>query len=160
MMTRDFYKGDRVVVVEGEFQPHHGKVIDDVTGDFNGQRQYQVQLDDNGNEQISGMFLRDESLILDENDEIKNLLELITSPLPKNKVEELGNNLKQLSESLKSKNKSIFDQQHSYILQELQRAVKDKTITEESIKPITTSFEKLKYWLKKQEMSSTLGKLN
>lgn len=160
MMTRDFYKGDRVVVVEGKFQYQHGKVIADVTGDFNGQRQYQVQLDDNGNEQISGLYLRDESSSLDEKTEIKNLLELIKSRLPKNKVEELGNNLKQLSESLKSKNKSIFDQQYNYISQELQRAVKHKTITEESINPINTSFEKLKYWLKKQEISSTLGKLN
>ncbi len=160
MMTWYFNDGDRVVVTEGEFQYQHGRVIAHVTGDLDLQKQYQVLLDIGRNVQISGRILRDESSSLDEKTEVKNLLELITSRLPKNKVEELVNNLRQLSESLKSKNKSIFDQQHNYILQELQRAVKDRTITEESIKPIITSFEKLKYWLKKQEILSSLGKLN
>ncbi|WP_414570117.1 hypothetical protein [Nostoc sp. CCY 9925] len=162
MMTKDYFdNGDRVVVTEkGENCNRHGKVIAHVTGDFNFQQQYQIQLDDGIQVKISGRFLTDESSSLDEKTEIKNLLKLITSRLPKNKIEELDINLKHLIESLKSKNKSIFDQQYNYISQELQRAVKHKTITEESIKPINTSFEKLKYWLKKQEISSTLGKLN
>ncbi|MFN6496780.1 MAG: hypothetical protein RMX65_007190 [Nostoc sp. DedQUE01] len=162
MMTKDYFdNGDRVVVTEkGENCNRHGKVIAYVTGDFNFQQQYQIQLDDGIQVKISGRFLTDESSSLDEKTEIKNLLKLITSRLPKNKIEELDINLKHLIESLKYKNKSIFDQQYNYISQELQRAVKHKTITEESINPINTSFEKLKYWLKKQEISSTLGKLN
>ncbi|MDZ8109321.1 MAG: hypothetical protein RM338_27345 [Nostoc sp. DedQUE12a] len=150
MITTGFDNGDRVIVTEkGELHNQHGKIIARVTGDFDTQKQYQVQLDNGRNVKISGRFLTDESSVLDENAEIKNLLELITSRLPINKVEELEINLKHLRECLKSKNKSRFDQQYNYILEELKIAVENKFITEESKKPINISLDKLKYWLKK-----------
>jgi len=149
MIATGFDKGDRVVLTEkAELPNEHGKVIARVTGNFDTQKQYEVQLDNGRYVKISGGFLIDESSLLDENVEIKNFIELITSRLPKNKVEELEINLKHLRECLKSKNKSRFEQQYNYILEELKIAVENKFITEESRKPITFSLEKLKYWLK------------
>ncbi|MFN6563239.1 MAG: hypothetical protein RMY28_026080 [Nostoc sp. ChiSLP01] len=149
MIATGFDNGDRVVLTEkAELYNQHGKVIAHVTGNFDTQKQYEVQLDNGRNVKVSGGFLIDESSVLDENAEIKNLIELITSQLPKNKVEELEINFKYLRECLKSKNKSRFDQQYNYILEELKIADENKFITEESRKPITISLDKLKYWLK------------
>lgn len=150
MITTGFDKGDRVVLTEkAEIPNKHGKVIARVTGNFDTQKQYEVQLDNGRNVKISGRFLTDESSVLDENVEIKNLIELITSRLPKNKVEELEINLRHLRECLNSKNKLRFEQQYNYILEDLKIAVENKFITEESRKPINISLDKLKYWLKK-----------
>ncbi|MBD2677025.1 MULTISPECIES: hypothetical protein [Nostoc] len=75
MITTGFDNGDRVIVTEkGELHNQHGKIIAHVSDYFDVQKQYQVQLDNGRNVKISGRFLTDESSVLDENAEIKNLL--------------------------------------------------------------------------------------
>jgi hypothetical protein len=144
--------GDRVIVQEEPHKGQHGKVTAHVTGDFALQKQYQVKLDNGTTLQLSGNCLQDESLTLNEKDEIANISEQfkkLDSTIPRNIQQELRTHLRYLEESLKPKNKSKFDQQYHYISTELTIGSENGTVTKEVSENIMLSLEKLKYLLGK-----------
>lgn len=148
----DFNKGDRVVIVDGDFKGQHGTVIDNKTGFANLQTQSEVKLDNGNSAKIPDRHLKHESSVLSVDAEITNLsnqIERVASQLPGNIREELRTHLGYLRESLRSKDKSRFYQQSSYISSELIIGVQNGSIKEESKKNIINSLKKLENWLVK-----------
>ena len=149
----DFQKGDRVVIVNGDFEGQCGKVINDKTRVENLQKQSEVELDNGGSTVIPNRHLNDESSVLSvdaEKTNLSNYIERVVPGLPRNIQEELRTHSGYLKESLGTKDKLRFGQQFDYILSELTIGVQTKSIEEKSKKNIITSLEKLKHWLVKQ----------
>jgi len=148
----DFKKGDRVIIVNGNFEGQHGKVINNETG-FNMRTQSKVELDNGGSETIPDSYLTPETLIVSVDDEIKNLgteIERVASGLVRNIGEELRTHWGYLKESLGTKDELRFDQQFSYISSELTIGVQTKSVEEKLKRNIITSLKRLEHWLVKQ----------
>ena len=149
----DFKKDDRIVIVNGDLEGQHGKVINNLTSFTNLQTKSEFELDNGDIVTISDRHLNRESLIVSVDDEIKNLsteIERVASGLPRNIGEELRTHWGYLKESLGTKDKLRFSQQFSYILSELTIRVQTKSVEEKSKRNIIASLKKLENWLVKQ----------
>ncbi|MBD2511333.1 hypothetical protein H6G91_29500 [Nostoc muscorum FACHB-395] len=148
----DFNKGDRVVIVDGDFKGQSGTVIDNPTRFTDFQTQSEVKLDKGNSVKVPDRHLNHESSVLNVDAEITNLsnqIERVASQLPGKIREELGTHFGYLRESLRSKDESRFYQQSSYISSELIIGVQNGSIKEESKENIINSLKKLENWLVK-----------
>lgn len=148
----EFYKGERVVVLQGEYRNQHGKINSEMLIGRIGNR-YWVSLDNGDNDEFLIRDIEHENLRSDQISavikNIENKVNEVASKFPEKMKTELPTHIGYLKDALLSENKSEAVIEHKYITNNLKNLSEQKVLSVDWIESTRIDFEKIDWVVKR-----------
>ena len=142
----EFYKGERVVVLQGEYRNQHGKINSEMLVGLT-HNKYRVSLDNGDNSEFYEFDIKHEDLSKDEISTVmKNIakeVNQVSSKLPGEMKTELPNHIGYLRDALLSEDKSRAEIEYNYVASNLKKLSEQKVLPPDWTESTRIDFDKI-----------------